>query len=455
MAVFTSMMEMFRTMGRAARAGIVGGALMIVLGTTWALWLVFSPRQEVLFGNLPEADAAEIAATLTEWKIPYTLSDDGGTLLVDGAQNLDTRMRLVSAGIPKGGHVGYELFDDNEFGVTEFAQRINYQRALQGELERTIGSIPGVRNARVHLSIRRAGSFLGEDATSKASVSLTLEPGTMLARRQVAGIRNLVASAVEGLAPDSVVVVGPAGLQLAGGGSGADVVAEGTDTASELSARIEARVGQLLTEALQGQRFSVSVDVQMNFDKVRRTSEKPLALTGQDHGVVVRRTRSGGTTAVDGAPSNGMLNEQVEYAHGSEREEVTRAVGVVERITVAVVLPANVDQAEQERLSRLVNAAAGLDASRGDRIEVSAAAPLTHVATESATSAAPRMDGGVAGSLYPSYWLAWVVPAFMLGLGLGVLAMLRRRRAPQLLSREESERAAAQVRTWLTDGAAR
>ncbi|HBZ46973.1 MAG TPA: flagellar M-ring protein FliF [Stenotrophomonas sp.] len=442
-------------MSRTARLGIVAGALLIVLCTIWALWLVLSPRQEVLFGNLAEADAAEIAATLAEWKVPYTLSDDGGTLLVDSAQKLDTRMRLVSAGIPKGGHVGYELFDDNDFGVTEFAQRINYQRALQGELERTIGSIPGVRNVRVHLSIRRAGSFLGEDATSKASVALTLDSGTTLSRRQVAGIRNLVASAVEGLLPEAVVVVGPAGLQLAGSGQTGDSLAEGADTASDLSARIEARIAQLLAEALHGQRSSVSVDVQMNFDKVRRTSEKPVTLAGQDHGVVVRRTRSGGAPAEGTA--GGLVNEQVEYAHGSEREEVTRAVGVIERITVAVVLPAGVEAAEQQRLTRLATAAAGLDVRRGDRIEVSAAAPAVRGdgRVPGSGSAASRPDATAAARWQPQLWQGAVLLAFVFGAVLGALAMARRRRRPWLLSREESERAAIQVRAWLTDEATR
>ncbi len=448
-------MDMFRSMSRTARLGIVIGGGVILLGTALALWLVLSPRQELLFGNLAETDAAEIAATLGEWKVPYSLAADGTAILVDSRHMLDTRMRLVSAGVPKGGHVGYELFDDNEFGVTEFAQRINYQRALQGELERTIGSIPGVRNVRVHLSIRRAGSFLGEDASSKASVALALEPGTTLARRQVAGIRNLVASAVEGLGPESVVVVGPAGLQLAGGNQAeGEAVVEGADAASDMSARIETRIQQLLGDALQGQRTSVSVDVRMNFDKVRRTSEKLLTMPGSDHGVVVRRNSGGGRPA-EGPGEAALTNEQVEYAHGSEREEVTRVGGVVERITVAVVLPRGVATAEQEHLTRLVAAAAGLDPARGDSIEVSTAAepPATGNAVARAPEAQPvRSMTQTDASWQPQARHGWLLFAFVLGLGVGVLAMARRRRAPPLLSREESERAAIQVRAWLTDG---
>ncbi|MGX9720056.1 flagellar basal-body MS-ring/collar protein FliF [Stenotrophomonas acidaminiphila] len=453
MSALNSIKATFAAMSRNARIGLSVGVALLALATALALWLVFSPRQELLFGNLSEADAAEIAATLGEWKVPYSLSENGTGILVDGQKMLDTRMRLVSAGIPKGGHVGYELFDDNEFGVTEFAQRINYQRALQGELERTIASIPGVQNVRVHLSIRRAGSFLGEEASSKASVALALQPGTQLAKRQVAGIRNLVASAVEGLSPASVVVVGPAGLQLAGAGEGeAGSAGDGADAAADMSARIQARVEQLLSEALHGQRASVSVDVRLNFDKVHRTLERPVALPGTTQGIVVRRSSSGGRPA-EGAGEAALINEQVEYAHGTEREEVTRAAGAIERISVAVVLPNGVAAAERERLMRLVSVAAGLDASRGDSIEMGNAAevPATAVEAPSAAAGITPAKAAVAPSLPTHNGLLWVLAGFLLGTVAGVMLMWRRRARPLLLSRDESERAALQVQAWLRE----
>ncbi|MQP74728.1 flagellar M-ring protein FliF [Stenotrophomonas sp. MYb238] len=458
MSTLNSIKSMFMAMRRSARIGLGIGVAVIMLATVLALWLVFSSRQELLFGNLSEADAAEIASTLGEWKVPYSLSDNGTGIMVDSAQMLDTRMRLVSAGIPKGGHVGYELFDDNEFGVTEFAQRINYQRALQGELERTVASISGVQNVRVHLSIRRAGSFLGEDASSKASVALTLQPGTSLARRQVAGIRNLVASAVEGLSPAAVVVVGPAGLQLAGGGqadAGSTGEGEGADAASDMSARIQARVEQLLSEALHGQRASVSVDVRLNFDKVHRTLERPVALSGTAQGIVVRRSNSGGRP-VEGAGEAALINEQIEYAHGTEREEVTRAVGAIERISVAVVLPSGVAAAERERLVRLVSVAAGLDTSRGDSIEMGNAAELPSTPAAVAPSVEARAMPAKAGVM--SLWPArsgpiWALLGFLLGVIAAVMSIMWRRRAgPLLLTKDESERAALQVQAWLKNG---
>ena len=203
----SSIKTFYFSLAQGARRGLLAGLVLLALGTVVALWWIFSPRESLLFGNLKEADAAEIAAALDEWKVPHQFTPDGTGILVDEQQMHALRMRLVSAGVPRGGHVGFELFDDNEFGVTEFAQRINYQRALQGETERTIATVPGVQSARVHLSIRRPGLFLADEAQSKASVALTLVPGAAVERKQVVGIRNLVASAVDGLQPESVVVV--------------------------------------------------------------------------------------------------------------------------------------------------------------------------------------------------------------------------------------------------------
>jgi flagellar M-ring protein FliF len=457
-----SIISSYRAMDGRARIGVGVGAGIILLGTLAALWWTLSPSERLLFGNLPETDAAEIASALDEWKVPHRFSDDGTGILVDESQMHAVRMRLVSAGIPTGGHVGYELFDDNEFGVTEFAQRINYQRALQGELERTIGALPGVQDVRVHLSIRRAGLFLADDVQSKASVAITLLPGSQLERRQVNGIRNLVASAVEGLNPESVVVVGPSGLQLSPG-TGADAMlatGDQSDSARELATALESKLEQMLAEALPGQRASVSVNVRMNFDRVHRTSERLLAQPGSNQGVVVKRSSNGAQPPEAGAAA-ASLNEQVEYAHGKEREEVTRAAGTVERISVAVMLPSSLPVAEQDHLRRLISAAAGIDPARGDTLEIAAAPAVSQPSTQT------RIEGEgqrriVAGTAAPATGLPlWngrnfglALAAWLLGIVMGGWVVTRRQRNPRLLSAAESEAAVRKVRVWLADGAA-
>jgi flagellar M-ring protein FliF len=443
--------NLFQTLRALPKLGLIIGAAILLLGTALALWWALSPRESLLFGNLREADAAEISASLDEWKIPYRFTPDGSGILVDEAQMHAVRMRLVSAGVPKGGHVGFELFNDSEFGVTEFAQRINYQRALQGEIERTIATIPGVLNARVHLSIRRPGLFLADDAESKASVSMTMEPGAQLDRKQVAGIRNLVAAAVEGLKPQAVVVLGPGGESLAAP-SQADASSAAQDgDAGELSTALEAKVRRVLESALPGEAVSVSVNVRLNFDRVHRTSERLLTPAGQDRGVLIRRNSSGERAAQEGAPPP-LLNEQVEYAHGSEREEVTRAVGTVERISVAVLLPVALPAAEQEQLRRLAWAAAGLEAARGDALELMVAPAKVEL---SATPSDETAVAATSGSANPrgSSWNGWtalmIAVAWLFGLLLGAVAMSSRRRAPPALTFEERDQVAQNVRAWL------
>lgn len=451
-----SIISTYKGMAPVARWGLAIGLAVILLGTVAALYWLFSSRQALLFGNLPGAEAAEVASALDEWKVPHGFTEDGAGILVDQEQLHNLRMRLVSAGIPTGGHTGYELFDDNEFGVTEFAQRINYQRALQGELERTIAALPGVQDVRVHLSIRRAGLFLDDAGQSKASVALSLAPGRQLERRQLTGIRNLVASAVEGLTPESVVIVGPSGLQLGGGGEGELAAAEQSESSRELGAALEARLQRLLAEALPGKQASVSVDVTMNFDRIHRTSERLLGRAGSDEGVIVKRSSNGARPPEAGAPV-AMLNEQVEYAHGTEREEVVQAAGKIERISVAVMLPYSVSTAEQGRLQRLLSAAAGLDVARGDRLEI-ALAPTPAVA-RTAADTSDRVAGTETKRASPaaaswSIWLAWAaLPAWLLGLAMGALLLRRRAQSPKLLNAAESEAAARKIRVWLADGA--
>lgn len=450
-----SLKSFYHSLESKSRLAILLGAVGIVLGTVIVLWWIFSSKQQLLFGNLREADAAEIAQSLNEWKIPHSFTDDGSGILVDGEQVHDTRMRLVSAGVPRGGHVGFELFDDNDFGVTEFAQRINYQRALQGEIERTIAAIPGVTDVRVHLAIKRPGLFLSRQEESKASVALNLEPGVELGRKQIGGIKSLVAAAVEGLAPEAVVVIGPGGTPLAGGASTAGQDISGQQEEGSLTAtKLEQRVSDLLFTALGNRDSAVSVDVRLNFDRVHKTSERLLAQPGSTLGMVTKRQSSGTRVGEVGSPT-GTPDEQVEYAHGTEREEITRASGTIERLSVAVMLPRVMAATELEQLRRLVGASVGLDASRGDRLEIvfapSAKLPGAIQAASNEQRGSQRVQGSaeVPGGLV---WQAWVGLSALAGLLIGlVLAWLFRGRSKAELSQQESEIVATKIRSWLLD----
>jgi flagellar M-ring protein FliF len=198
-----------------ARRIVVAGAglasMAMVLGLAW--W-VQRPLYRPLFTNLGERDASLIVEALKAEKVPFQLDDGGHAVLVPGERLYELRLALASRGLPEGGGVGFELFDRQTLGQTDFLQRLNYQRALQGELGRTIGQLGGVESARVHVAIPERSLFVAEDRRPSASVVLRLAPGRALARAQIDGIVHLVAASVEGMDPGNVTVVDEAGRML-------------------------------------------------------------------------------------------------------------------------------------------------------------------------------------------------------------------------------------------------
>lgn len=441
--------EFIGSLGGSSRTGLIVGVVVLVGLTAAALWWVFGSRQQLLFGDLREVDAAEIVETLNEWKVEHEIVDGGSTILVDADQVYDVRMRLVAAGVPKGGHVGFELFNDADFGVTEFAQRVNYQRALQGELERTIASLPGVNTARVHLTIRRPGLFVGDSESSKASVAVTLEPGHSLSRPQVGGIRSLVAAAVEGLPVEQVSVLDSNGALLAGATNHAAALDERADEEGKLEARLQTRIAALLARLLPDETFHVSVDVRLNFDAVRQISERPLSQGMGDEAVLVRKRVNSSDAPASGRSQN---HEEAEYAHGTAREEISRAPGRVERVSVAVVLPPTLDESEVERIRSLISAAAGVEEARGDRLEVTRltaivddVAPAAPVAARESRTGPSRAPAGFA----VQWWALLVAGA--LGLLVGSILVAATARRPRKLSHAEHEAVVAKLRGWLVE----
>jgi flagellar M-ring protein FliF len=431
------------------------------------------PRYQLLFGNLRETTAAEVTKSLAEWKVPYRFTDGGTGIEVPADQVYETRMKLVSAGVPSGGHVGFELFDHSDFGVTEFAQRVNYQRALQGELERSIAALPGVELVRVHLTIRRPGLFVGQDDSSKASVAITMTSGEILTAQQVGGIRNLVASAVDGLSPNAVVVLGPTGV-LPGGSTRASGEQGGLLAQNEEQAgyegRVRERISDLLSQVFHIQSYRVSVDVRLNFDQEHRVSEHLVEQGADGNGLLVRKHISGTVPVADAnkdakdakdpkETATTQKQEDLDYAHGTERDEFSRAPGRVERMSIAVLVPPTLDDAQMERLRQLVTAAAGLDDKRGDRLEITSVSEAAMGATRP-TDGAAMPDATVMSataqvsndhSTQDRSPTLWLVLAAMFGLiGGGVLMVLFNPRPPRLRNAER-DAVLKKLRSWLAE----
>ncbi|WP_266158299.1 flagellar basal-body MS-ring/collar protein FliF [Dyella silvatica] len=428
------------------------GVLLIVAVAVALGWWSTRPSYGVLFNDLRQVDAAEIATSLDSLQIPHRFADDGATVLVPADTVYDTRMKLVAQGVPHGGSVGFEVFKDSDFGVTEFAQRVNYQRALQGELERTISSIAEVQSARVHLTLRRATMFETQDAPSKASVTLGLHPGKSLAPKQVVGIQRLIASAVEGLTPESVVVLGDGGAVLSGNGR---AMGDEGDEQARIEQRLHQRIDGMLREALgAGTPYTVSVDVQLNYDRVKQVRDKLVPQGKDGNGLVVRQKTSNShpvANTEDGAHTQGSSGEsELEFAHSREQEEIEVAPGRVVRISVGILVPPTVDQATLVKLNTVIADAAGLDVQRGDHLDIATVSGLARSGVEAvkapvvkATPAAVYAAGSFTPSLAIAAALALAVLGFLIGLGVARL------RQPKRLTQAERERLLRDVQHWI------
>src|SRR5436190_18423516 len=175
---------------------------------------------KVLYANLADKDGGAVRAQLSQMNVPYRMSEGGSAILVPAAQVHDLRLKMATAGLPKGAISGFELMDSARFGQTQFQERLTFQRGLEGELTRSIGSLAAVQAARVHLALPNQNGFFREQQKPSASVLLTLHPGRALDRAQVAGIVHLVSSSVPELDPKAVSVLDQSGALLTSGGDG-------------------------------------------------------------------------------------------------------------------------------------------------------------------------------------------------------------------------------------------
>ncbi|MEZ5727600.1 MAG: flagellar basal-body MS-ring/collar protein FliF [Burkholderiaceae bacterium] len=229
--------------------------LVFAAGLTALFALVFmafnmsrEPDYRALFANLPDKDGGAVLAALTKMNVPHRLSAGGATILVPGDRVHEIRLQLASQGIPRGGATGFELIDTQRFGLTQFQERLNYQRALEGELARSIQSLAAVEHARVHLALPASSGFLRERRKPSASVLVNLRTGRTLDRAQVAGIVNLVAASVPELDAKQVSVVDQTGMLLSEAGATQD----GLDTRQiGYTRRIESAYVQRIIDILE------------------------------------------------------------------------------------------------------------------------------------------------------------------------------------------------------------
>lgn len=382
----------------ATGVGLIALALLL---NSWA------GRTEyvTLYTDLDAADSGAIVEQLRSRGVPYQLAGSGSTIRVPASQSDELRVDFATQGLPQGGQVGFEIFEGNSFTATDFVQRLNFQRGLQGELSRTIETFPQVQQARVHLVLPEKSLFVNDQSPATASVVVALKPGRSLALNEVSGIAHLVSGAVEGLSKDHITVLDQSGSILYDGqqmaaNDGLGLSGTQLTMQQEYERRLETDVQSMLDRALGASRSAVSISAVLNFNKVetqRETFSAPDNGIPRSSSTVTEAYTTGEVDAagqipgalpnVPGANANlptvedaattgsGTSYSRTETTANFEVDKTTtfevEAPGRVERLSLSLLLDETVTEEQAAALQQSVAAAVGINAERGDQVVVS------------------------------------------------------------------------------------
>ncbi|WEE78293.1 flagellar M-ring protein FliF [Comamonas testosteroni] len=426
-------------------------AALVAVGLVAAAVFYRQPDYKLLFSNVSDKDGGAIVAQLTQMNVPYKYSEGGGAILIPADRVHDVRLKLATQGLPKGSVTGFELMENSKFGITQFQERLNFQRGLEGELTRSILALNAVQSARVHLALPNQNGFFREQQKPSASVLLSLHPGRMLDRAQIAGIVHLVASSVPEMEPAAVSVVDDTGKLLS---QSPDGNAGGVDMqqflyTQQVEQQYVRRILDILEPVVGKNNVKAQVSAELDFSQTESTSEQHRPNQSADGGAVrsqqVMETNGEKTatppTGVPGATSNQPPQNSTApinganpapqaagagqgNAQGNKRESITNyevdktvrvtrgSTGTVKRLTAAVVVNAPLAAAagtdaataataaavssglrpltaqQQEQLLTLVRETVGYSADRGDSVNL---------------VSAPFMDSGAAPAELPMW----------------------------------------------------
>ncbi len=389
----------------ARRAAFAASALGSL---AFFLWIGFGSTQGgygLLFGGVSAEEMSRIVETLKEERVPYRLESGGTAVYVPTESVHEARIRLAGRGLPSGGGAGFELFDKPDFGVTDFVHRVNFRRALQGELARSIAQLDPVHRARVQIAIPERSPFIGDDSRNpSASVVVQLRSGSELSRDQVRGVVHLVSSSVASLAAERVTVVDQRGRLLAPAGDEVDAAQpSGTgDYQAQLERELSHRIQALLEPAVGGGRLVATVRADLDWTQTehtretfdpesqierseQRTVESEQQMASGPSGVPgVRSNLPGGTGSSLDASGN-QSTRTVETINYEISKTVSRSVepaGTITRLTVAVLLDGKPtgdgtfeawDEQSLTRFEELAKRAVGFNEERGDQLTLSTA----------------------------------------------------------------------------------
>jgi flagellar M-ring protein FliF len=387
---------------------VVGGVALISLLAFAALISVANKTDfRPLFANLTSEDAGEIVKKLKEQKIPYEFSDDGKAVLVPSDKVYELRLSLASEGLPQGGGVGFEIFDRKNFGMTEFVQKLNYQRALQGELSRTISQIAGVESARVHLALPEKTLFKESEKPATASVVLKMRSNGALRDSEVQGVVHLVSSSIEGMDPDNVTVLDTRGKVLSRNSS-ADAASKISGSRQESQRAFEKaqedKLQSLLDKVVGSGKSVARVSASFDFKQVEKFEERYDPETAAVRSEQRSEEKGGTTTTASGVPgvqsnlakaasptsSQGggtKSDETLNYEVSRSTARTIEPVGSLAKVSVAILVDGKYDLVpgakpdakpkyqprspdELQKIEALVKSAVGFNLERGDQVTV-------------------------------------------------------------------------------------
>ena len=323
---FSSQLKaLFKNLTPAKRFTLITSVGVTIIGFIFLINWAGSPDFQLLYSNLGPEDAGAIVAELKEKRIPYKISSNGNSILAPSKQIYDLRLELAAGGLPRGSGVGFEIFDNAKLGMTEFVQNVNYQRALQGELSRTIDKISGIESSRIHIVMPSKSLFIEEETPTTASVILNLRSGRWLSKDQVQAIVHLVSSSISGLNPENITIVDNHGKMLAGTKNKSGIGQASSDQLAlqeKMEKGLENRIQTMLETALGAGKAITRVSCSLNF----RNEEKTEELYQPDNKAIrseqLFSERSGGKEAtpsgVPGMLSNIQTSESVQTRENKE-----------------------------------------------------------------------------------------------------------------------------------------
>ncbi|WP_249979018.1 flagellar basal-body MS-ring/collar protein FliF [Vreelandella olivaria] len=398
---------------------LIAAAASIAIIAALFMW-ASSPEYRVLYSNLSEADGGRIITELDNRGIPYQFSEGGQALLVPSNQVHMLRLQLAEQGLPRGGNLGLELMDNQAFGISQFAEQVNFQRGLEGELARSIESLGPVERVRVHLSMAKPSVFIRDREPAKASVVLTLLPGRILGEGQVSAIVHMVSSSVPELSVEDVTVVDQNGRLLSvKSRQGNDLDGTQLEYIAEVERSYQRRIENILSPILGSENVRAQVAAQIDFSRREQTSERygpnqapnessvrsrqlSLAFDGEDplatgipgalsntppgaapSPINQEETEDGDTEVPDNALRNLRQDDVINYEVDRSIEHIQHRLGQIQRLSAAVVVnfrriindEGEIEQValtdeEVAQLERLVQQAMGFSQARGDQVEV-------------------------------------------------------------------------------------